>query len=763
MDYKYVGRDDVLFDTGDRAGGAAVYACDIKLPGMLYMKLIVSPVPHGIVKNIDDTAALALPGVAAVLTADNTPGKVYNRARVRASEDVPDQETLFTKHVRCVGDRIGAVLAESPEIAEKAASLVKLEIEELPFVCDVKEALDTDIVIHEKEQIIKPEGVHYGDYEADSGLELVQHTRTQRMHHLAMENHCAVASYKAASGEMEIWTATQSVFGARSVVATILGLPMHKIRVYKTTMGGSFGSKQEMILEPLAACASMHTGRPVKLWLNRSEVMSQTICRHPVEAVLKGKFTKDHRLTAIDLSVILDAGAYQTVTPDYCGSMSKKLSWVYDLESVEYNPVSVCTNTPVTGSYRGWGGPETCFIMETFMNMAARRFKLDPIELRLKSILKPYATSTIGNFSLGNLPLEKTILKGREVFRWEERKAACAAQDRKGRYLKGIGMAISTHTSGYYPRRPDWGTVVMKMEEDGTVSVNVNVHDHGCGSRIAFKKIIGEVLSLDPSRIAVPEGDTLYNAIDNGCYTSRSVYVLGRAVQDAAEELKSLIFDYAAEMLGCEKERLACEDECVYRMPLRTPDGRGVTLEEPIRLSYSDIAYYAADHGQGALFVSHTYIPQSNPGPAMADFAEVEVDTYTGICRLTEYVSCHDIGKAINPEICKSQIGSGVQNGAGMVFCEELKIDPKTGFYTNDSLEKYHVLRAPELPDIKAIFVEDADERGPFGAKSIGEAAFVPVAPAVLEAVNNALGAEFTSLPVTPERVLRFLNGEDYE
>jgi xanthine dehydrogenase molybdenum-binding subunit len=207
--------------------------------------------------------------------------------------------------------------------------------------------------------------------------------------------------------------------------------------------------------------------------------------------------------------------------------------------------------------------------------------------------------------------------------------------------------------------------------------------------------------------------------------------------------------DYAEELLGCSRDQLVCENETVFR-----------TDDPSQKLRYTDIAYYAADHGRGALFVSHTHWPESNAGPASADFAEVEVDTYTGHCRLAGFTCVHDIGKAINPEVCRSQIGSAVQNGAGMVFCEELKLDPETGAIRNAGLEKYRVVRAAELPDVKVEFLEDGSADGPFGAKSIGEAALVPVVPAILAALNDALGSSFSSVPVTPEKVLAYLKKE---
>jgi len=508
-------------------------------------------------------------------------------------------------------------------------------------------------------------------------------------------------------------------------------------------MGGSFGSKQEMILEPLAACAAKMTGRPVKLAFNRTEVMLCTVTKHPLDSHIQVKFDEDHKITGLHLDVLLDAGGYQGVSPDYCGSIFKKLSWVYNIDHVEYEAAAAVTNTPTTGSFRGWGGPECCLIMENMMNAAARKFGMDPIDLRLRNILPPYAISRINEYSLGNVRLEDALTLGRDRFGWEERKARIAAQDPKSRFQRGIGVALATHTSGYYPRQGDWGTVVVKMEEDGSVHVNCNVHDHGCGEVSVFQAIVAEVLDISPDLIDLPEGDTSYNAVDNGCYTSRSIYVLGRALHDASQKLLEQLRRNAAEMLGYSPGQLSHKDGFFF-----------LTADPSKRVSYSDIAYHVIDKGVEVLFVAHTHVPISNPGPAAAHFAEVEVDTCTGLLRVVDYLAVHDVGKALNPALCRGQVGSALQQGMGMAFCEEMKLDPKTGRITNADLQRYHVARAWDMPNLDTLFIEKADEEGPFGAKSIGEACYVPVVPTLMAAVNNALHTELSTLPLDPTRIL---------
>ena len=747
MDYQYVGKDTAIHDSPAKACGSVLYAGDLHLPNMLHMKLVLSPVAHGIVRHIDASAALALPGVVTVLSYENTPGTPYNRGRVRANESAPDQETLFTRHVRFVGDRVAAVVAQTPEIARQAAALVRLVIEPLPAVFTPVEALaHPEIRLHETDSVITIPKNGCGDYDSAEGKEFFHRSASQRVSHIAMENHCAVADYDPARDRMTVWTATQSVFGARSAICSLLGLPMSHVRVIKTPMGGSFGSKQEMILEPLAACAAKMTGRPVRLWLSRREVMLCTVLKHPIESEIAVKVSPERKLRAIRLTTTLDAGGYQTVSPDYAVSISKKLSWVYDIPNIEYSSRSVCTNNPVSGGYRGWGAPEAAMIMENMMNALARHYGWDPVEFRLNNILPPYAVSRIGDFSLGNLPLSDVLQAGTEQFRWSERRARTAAQDRSARYLRGVGMALTTHTSGYYPRRLDWGTVVIKMEEDGSVCVNCNVHDHGCGEVSAFQAIVAEVLKIPMERIDIPEGDTAYNALDNGCYTSRSVYVLGHAVRDCAQKLLEELYRYASRMLSCPVTELTHDGGCIYSAS--APENR---------CTYSEIAYYCADHGAGALFIEHTYYPHSNPGPAAAHFAEVEVDTFTGQCRVVDYTAVHDVGKAINPAACRGQVGSAVQQGIGIVFCEQLEMLPD-GQAKNANLGRYHVARAADLPNIETVLLEIADKNGPFGAKSIGEACYVPVAPALIAAVNDALGTDLTELPLTSAKVLAALH-----
>lgn len=731
-DYTYIGKNTPVTRAWDKADGSLTYVGDMMLPRMLHMKLVLSPIAHGMITSIDSSRAEALPGVRGVFTFENTPSTLYNRGRVRSNEEAIDQEVLFSRHVRFVGDRVAAVVADTPELAAKGAELITMTYETLPAVYTTEDMLRNVEPEDPFEQVVEI-SKGYGDYDQAPGQVFTHHCSSQRLTHVTMETHGVVADYHRGSRMMTIWTPTQSVFGARSIMKTLTGLPLSHIRAIKTPMGGSFGSKQEMILEPVVGYAAYVLARPVKLVLNRREEILCSVVKHPVDTHMEVKFTPEGVITGMRIRNVLDAGAYQTVTPDYAVSIYNKFSWTYDIPHIDYQAKSVCTNLPISGGYRGWGGPEAGFLMESMMNAAAKHYHMDPIDFRLQNILPPYATSRINDYCLGNLPLKECLLKGKDAFDWDRRRAMCEGQDPASRYKKGVGMSLITHTSGYYPRKNDWSTVILKLEEDGTVSANCNIHDHGCGEVTALQMIAAEVLGIDPDDIAMPEGDTLYNMVDNGCYTSRTIYVAGRAMMDAAKLLLDKINGIRAMILAADPGRETIPD-------------------------FSEVAFYAIDHDCGDITVKHTHQPQSNPGPAVASFAEVEVDTLTGLCRVTDFLAVHDIGKAINPEVCRGQIGSALQQAMGIVFCEELRVDPYAGTIRNASLQKYHVARSFDLPRIRTIFLENGSEEGPYGAKSIGEAAYVPIAPALLEAVNHALGTEFAHLPVTPEKIVKALN-----
>ena len=669
MAYYYVGKSTPIHDSLGKVTGRLKYCADMKSDDMLYMQILFSPIAHGIVNSIDTSKAEKLPGVVKVLTYANTPKKLFNRGRVILNDKMPDQEQLFTDHVRFIGDRIAAVIAENQEIAKKACSLIEFHIHPMNPLLNVFDSLKEEAVkIHDEGNSFNFDKTGFGDYESAEGDVIVSDTSIQRVSHIAMETHCAVAHYSVEEDKLTVWSPSQSVFGIRSIVSNLLDMPLSKVRVVKMKMGGSFGSKQEWIVEPLAAYAAKVCNATIKLVYNRAETIKSTMLKHPVFAHTESKFLKDGTLTGIDMHCILDSGAYQTVSPGYAKAIYYKLARVYDIKNLNYQAQTVCTNLPVSGSYRGWSSPESILIIENHFNKAARELGIDPVELRLKNILEPYAINKIENYNMGNTRLKDCLLKGREAFGWEEKKRRLAQQDSNARFKRGIGIALGSHYCGFYPRRADMGALTMKMHEDGSLSVNICLHDHGCGTVTVFKSIIAEVLSLSPDKITINEGDTDYNPYDFGCYSSRTVYVLGKAAELCAEKLLIKIKETAAKMLDTPVSNVSNDKDRLY------------IINEPENcLTYSDIVLYSLKQLEKDIYVDYEYQAVSNPGVGAAHFAEVEVDTYTGLIKVLDYLAVHDIGKALNPALCIGQIGGAVQQGMGIAFSEIVRIDAKTG------------------------------------------------------------------------------------
>ncbi|MDR2945857.1 MAG: molybdopterin-dependent oxidoreductase, partial [Candidatus Adiutrix sp.] len=457
---KIVGESRPIHDAWGKVAGSTQYAGDMALPGMLHAALVTSTVPHGLVTRVDASRALARPGVAAVLDCFGGHGQPFCRYRSVKGQKVLDQEQVFNRHVRFVGDRVACVLADDPETARVAAQLVTVEYVEYPFSLSPAETLAGAI------DSVHPEGAVYGGIELEVGrpeakneADITVRTVSEpaRIDHMALEPHACLASYDKGLGELTIWTPCQSVHGVRTVVADIFGLAYHRVRVIKTTMGGSFGGKQEWVLEPVAAAAALAVKRPVKLVFSREEVFTSTVSRAPIRFVLESAFKKDGQLQSVTLDNTLDAGAYLGNSLDYCHAISKKLFRCYKYPHLKYSARAVITNTPVSGAFRGWSSPESAIALEHNLNQAARQLNIDPLELRLKNVAQPGDRDISLNLDLGDFRLAECLTQGRERFGWAERKERAERHNQTGgRYRRGLGVACGGHLNGYFPKINDF-------------------------------------------------------------------------------------------------------------------------------------------------------------------------------------------------------------------------------------------------------------------------------------------------------------------
>lgn len=744
---RYIGKSYPIHDAGSKAAGRAVYAGDMELKGMLHMALLFSTIPHGIVKHLDCSKALALPGVVDVIHCFNTTEKEYNQYQTQFGQDLVHTARIFNSHVRYVGDRIAGVIAETEAIARKAVSLIEVEYEEMAYSLDMFDTLTGKIDgIHGTGAVF--EGGEHVTGTKPEGEGLVEiHTATDlsRINHICMETHACVADYDRYGDELTVYSPNQTVYGIRTILGDIFEMDYNRIRVIKTTMGGSFGGKQEWVLEPVAAAAALRTGRPVKLVFNRSETMVSTYSRAPMHFDADFVFSEDGTLKGVDCDLLLDAGAYLGNSLNYARTVAHKLFRGYKYPYCRFHSRVALTNTIIGGAFRGWTSPEATIMFEHNMNMAARKLKMDPVDLRIKNVMHPGDEDPLIDTPIGNFKAEEALRQGREHFEWDKRKEEVRTFNQENtRYKRGLGVALGAHVNSFYPSKTDYARVDMRLSETGSVHCNITLHDHGCGTVTAFQMIAAEELGLPLNKVAVGEGDTRYTPLDVGCFSSRTTFVQGRATVECARKFKARLADHASRLAGVPAEDMVVEEETVH----------SVSRPE-ICYTWSQIADQSQQVLKQEVFVSYEYIPDSNPGVAGAHYALVEVDTYTGMTKILDYLAVHDIGQAINREICVAQTQGAVVMGSGAALSEH--VITRANGRPCGSLKDYHVINSFEAPTVRVEFIEDGETEGPYGAKSIGEVCHTPVTAAVVGAVNDALDSDMNSIPLSPDVITGYL------
>ncbi len=751
QDLQYVGGSYPVHDVAQKVTGELIYGSDFHVPGMLYAKLVLSPIAHGMVRRIDSSRAEGLPGVVRVFSHLNAPMDTFSRARIHPGEDelAPWDETLFSEHVRFVGDRVAAVVATSQAIAAAAAALLDVEYEELPALLTTEQALARDDVpIHPIGNVVYEHKTEVGERPDLTGAVVVSTAAsTPRVHHAAIEPHVCTAQGHSTGG-MTVWTTSQGAFAARTVIAELLKLEYHRVRVIKLPMGGSFGGKTEYILEPVTAFLAHALHRPVKLLFDREETMIATMCRPATSTAIRTACTPDGQLLDFEAATTLDSGGYAASTPDYGIHMTKKVTKLYRVPHYEHHSRAVYTNTPVGGAARGWGAPEMIAASEIHMDRVAAALRMDPVELRVKNMVEPFDTDPVTGLSLGDARVRECLERGAVAFDWATRRARPSG---RGRFRRGVGVACGSHKNGMFGAFPEASNASLKMNEDGTFELNASLHDVGCGIVTTMKVIVAEVLGVHPDLIAACEADTATTPFDYGTYGSRVTYVVGACVRATAEKVKTRLLAAAAHLLDEPVERLYVRDGGVH---IRDDGERAI--------AYRDIARLSHMHDVPGISASLTYYAVSNPASYSVQFAEVEVDCATGLTAVTDFLAVGDVGQAINRGMAEAQFQGAVQMGIGYALYEHLDVD-EAGRGGVDGFKNYHIVNAPDMPDVQVLLVEHEGDDGPFGAKSIGEIATVPTAAAVVNAVNNALGTTLSDLPLTPEKIVAALHGANGE
>lgn len=737
---EYVGKRYVREDAYDKARGKNRYTCDRKLTGMLFAKLVLSEKAHASVR-IRKEKALSVPGIRAVFTFEDVPAKAYNPHNWSACIDSPEDQYILSDKARYVGDHLALVVGESKAAVEEAVSLVEITYGEEAPVIGLSSARETENALaFEKE-------VSFGEYdkaEREAAVIVTTSGSTQKIHHGALESHIALADIDE-NGNLVLWTPCQTVYQVRFHISSLLGLPYTKIRVIKAVMGGSFGGKGQTVVEPACAFACWKLKQPVMLYMDRADSVIGTRSRNACEMKVETALTREGKILGRRIAADIDGGAYYTNAAAVAMAMAKKLFRMYHMEAQTCHVRTFFTNTIPGGACRGYGSPQAHAITEVNLDLAARELSMDPCELRLKNAAQPMDPDPTGGMNLGNARIEDCIRTGMEAFNWKERRAKVREKN-TDRYAWGVGMACGAHGNGYKGSYPEFTNVQMMMHPDGSVEVRIGIHDQGCGTVLTMQQIAAEALHMDVYKIKVYEADTYITPYDAaGTQASRVTYVCGRAVQKAGEALFEKLIRAAGVLYGWDREEVSAAD--------------GQLCCRGGSKSYGEVAKEYEKACSRYLRAELEYEPPSNPGSYSSAFAEVKVDKYTGLVEVTDLLAVHDVGQCMNRTLAEGQVEGGAQMSLGMALCEEMVYDKK-GAIKGRNFSKYHMINAPDMPPVKSIFIEKGEPDGPYGGKSIGELAAVAPGPAVVNAINFALEGRFSDYPVTPEKIIAFLEKE---
>jgi len=736
-----------ILDGYEKVSGRLAYLDDQVFENEAHAKLVYSTVPHARIVSIDTKAAQHVPGVIAIFHHANTPANAYNSTIWFEGQQEPEDEFMFPETVRFVGDRVAAVVAESQAAANRAAALIRIEYDERPAHIDAQTALAAALDPQGGDAgiLIKEVRFDCGDSDAAfaaADLVVSDTVSTPRTHHCAIENHTCVAMPEN-DGRILVVSPCQSVFSVQMVTAKALGVGASQIRAIKAPIGGSFGGKAEPILEPLCAYFAKTLNRAVRLSLDRGETFASTRTRSGAIGRIRTAVNREGHILAREAETLSDAGAYATGGVFLPGSMLQRLCRLYRVPNVRFVGRAVRTNTVPSGAYRGYGSPQIHAISEINLDQTALALGMDPAEFRLKNLIDPYAKDPVSGYDVGNARARECVTEGVKRFGWHERRARTGGRG-SSRRLRGVGMACANHINGCFPGYHEATTATLALRADGRIELTCALHDLGCGSNTVLAQIIAETLTVLPTDIVFAETDSDTCPYDLGTRASRMTYIAGEAVRRTAESLKARLKVAAALDLNCRAEDLVLDDGHVR-------NGRRSN-----RISFSALSRGASARGMD-LEVTETYRAKTNPGSYAAHFTEVEVDTMTGMVKVLDYLAVHDLGRSINRQLVDGQIHGGVQMGIGYALFEDIGIDPVTGALKGTSLSRYHLVNAPEMPSIETLLIEMGEPTGPYGAKAVGEIATIPVAPAVVNAVNHALGLRMTTLPLTPGRIISAL------
>ena len=738
--YSVIGQPIVRGEGPEKVSGQSVYASDVNLPGMLWGKILRSPLPYARIVSIDTSRARALPGVHAVITGQDIPERRVGRL-------LRDCPVLCKDKVLFVGDKVAAVAADDPDIAEEALLLIDVEYEDLSPVFDPEKAMTGDApTLHEGmasypglpqpasaiNNVFAENVWDKGDIEqgfAESDL-IFEHTFTTQLHHQAyLEPHACVVDIDDA-GRVQIWACNKGPFMLREQLSKVWDMPEANILVNPTNIGGDFGGKGSFMDIPLCYYLAQASGHPVKMVMDYVQELMAGNPRHPATITIKTGMKIDGRIWARQARCVFNSGAYGAFKPRVHLRGADHSGGPYRIPNVHIDSYMVYTNNIPCGHMRAPAKPQVAFAVESHMDMIAREMGMDPYELRMINVLQDGDSNPVGE-EWENIRAGEVLQKAAEAAGWDQPKAPNV----------GRGISISDQPPG-----SGQSSAEVRMDADGKATLLMSLWDTGTGAHTVLRQMVAETLTIPIEDVGVVIRDTDAVGFESGPGGSRVTYTSGQSTVGAAEDLKEQLTIMAAEYMGASVDTVTLQA------------GQFQANEGGRAMSLKDVAAQAVTALGDDLTAEKTYTaPPSEYTSYCAQVAEVEVDPETGEVKVTRFITAHDVGTVLNPLFHQGQIEGGVIQGLGYALMEEMETEE--GRISNLSLGDYKIPTIKDVPELVTVLLEDGGGPAPFESKGIGESSNTPVAAAIANAVHDAIGAPVMQLPVTAERVLRVIKG----
>ena len=738
--------------------GQPVYVDDVTPRDCLCVKLLRSPHANAIVKSINKTAAMKVPGMEAIFTWEDVDqdGRRYTQAGQTYPEASPYDRLVIDRHVRFVGDVVAILAGADEKCVDKAMKLVKVEYEVLEPVLDFHTAKDNPVLVHPEDnwESLAPVGADNrrnlcahdecgnGDIDAvladcDVVIDRVYHTQAcQQAMMETFRTYCEIDTY----GRLHIISSTQIVFHTRRIVANALHIPKSKVRVTKPRIGGGFGAKQTAVSAVYPAFVTWMTKKPSKIIFSRVESQIASSPRHEMEMHVRLGANKDGIVRGIDLHTLSNTGAYGEHGPTTVGLSGHKSIPLYGkAEAFRFTSDVVYTNHMSAGAYRGYGATQGLFAVESAVNELANILGMDPFKIREMNITHEgeIMPAYYGQMNT-SCALDRCLARVHDMIDWDN-KYPC--RDMGNGKIRAVGMGMAMQGSGITSM--DVGSATLKVNDEGFYTLLIGAADMGTGCDTTLAQIAAEVLECPLDNITTLSADTDWSPYDSGSYASSTIYVTGKATEKCALELRGKICALGAKLLGCDKEQVSF-------------DGSEVRVEEGENagktISLSDIATASMNGNSIELQATVTHSSEISPPPYMVGAAEIEVDTETGEVTLLDYAAAVDCGTPINPNLTRVQAEGGIAQGIGMTLTESVTYDDR-GYPMENSLFQYKIPARVDIGKIRVEFENSYEGEGPFGAKSIGEVVINTPLPAISDAIRNAVGKRFYELPITPEKI----------